>query len=170
LSITTNVFPPLSSPSIKKLYYYLTGHWAIVLDIPLLFEGPLHLFCGTVLVVAVTSPSLQTSRLLARDPHLSAADAANRVASQGDVREKAKRALHRGPGRGVVVWNDAGKDELGREIERVMVDVRKRSPGWWSFLCLAFPPVGIVGGLWAVWRNWILERAWGSRDGGKAKL
>ncbi|KAK4149210.1 dephospho-CoA kinase, partial [Chaetomidium leptoderma] len=70
---------------------YLRGERAVVLDVPLLFESRLDRFCGTVLVVAVRDPAVQMERLRKRDPHLSVEDAENRVRSQGDVREKARR-------------------------------------------------------------------------------
>jgi dephospho-CoA kinase len=80
------------------LYYYLKGYWAVVLDIPLLFESGLDLICGVVMVVAVSDPEIQTKRLRERDAHLTAEDARSRVLSQGDVREKARRAEMRGEG------------------------------------------------------------------------
>jgi dephospho-CoA kinase len=75
---------------------YLRGSWAVVLDVPLLFESRLDRFCGTTLVVAVTDPAVQMKRLRERDPHLTAEDAENRVRSQGDVRVKARRSQARG--------------------------------------------------------------------------
>jgi hypothetical protein len=43
---------------------------------------------GAVLVVGVTDPATQMSRLCARDAHLSVLEASDRVLSLGDVREK----------------------------------------------------------------------------------
>jgi dephospho-CoA kinase len=65
------------------LYYYLTDHWAVVLDIPLLFENGLDTFYGAVVMVAVSDPAIQMKRLQERDPPLSPEDAENRVRSQG---------------------------------------------------------------------------------------
>ncbi|KAF2673638.1 CoaE-domain-containing protein [Microthyrium microscopicum] len=155
----------------QVLYYYMTGHWAVVLDIPLLFEGPLHYSCGTALVVAVKDPAIQMARLRARDAHLSEEDAKNRVLSQGDVREKAERALARGAGRGVVVWNDGEREELKKGVDKVMEELRSRSPWWWTTLCLICPPVGITSGGWALLRNWMIDRAWvKEKTAEKAKL
>jgi len=134
-------------------YYYLKGHWAVVLDVPLLFEAGSDQLCGTVIVVAVTDPVIQMKRLRERDSHLSAEDAENRVKSQGDVKEKAKRAQLRGPGRGLVIWNDEGKDELKSQLQTVMADVRQSSPDWWGWLLLLCPPVGAVAGLYEVVRS-----------------
>jgi dephospho-CoA kinase len=147
------------------------GYWAVVLDIPLLFEGPLHYYCGTTLVVAVTDPAVQIKRLRARDAHLTDEDARNRVLSQGDVREKAARALARGAGRGEVLWNDSDKEELKKAVDKVMGDIRAQSPWWWTWACLLFPPVGIASASWALLRNWMLDRAWQRKQlEAKAKL
>jgi dephospho-CoA kinase len=100
------------------------------------------------------------ARLRARDPHLSAEDAANRVKSQGDVREKAARAEVRGPGAGVVVWNDGDREQLKREVDKVMAEVRRTSPAWWSWLCLLCPPIGLGSGAWSVARNYVVDGRW----------
>ena len=131
-----------------------------MLDIPLLFESGWERYCGTVLVVAVSDPNVQMQRLRDRDPHLSAEDAKNRVLSQGDVRVKAKRALARGPTRGVVVWNDGDKEDLKREMANIMADIQRRTPYWWSYLCLVCPPIGAAAAAWTIWRNWQAQKAW----------
>ena len=153
------------------LYYYLRGHWAVVLDIPLLFESRLDLLCGVIMVVAVRDPVVQMKRLRTRDPHLTAEDAENRVKSQTDVREKARRAKERGSGRGVVVWNDEGKKELEAEIERCMETIRGASPNWWAWLLLGIPPLGGVAGAWNALMGWQARRKWEQgRESEKAKL
>lgn len=139
---------------------YLRGQRAVVLDVPLLFESRLDRFCGTVLVVAVRDPAVQMARLRARDPHLSAEDAENRVRSQGDVRDKARRCEARGAGRGVVVWNDEGKEELAREVRRALDEVERHSPRWWSWLLWACPPAAVVLAAWGFWRNTRINKAW----------
>ncbi len=142
---------------------YIRGHWAVVLDVPLLFESGLDVFCGTVLVVGVHDPEVQIQRLLARDQGLTRQDAEHRVASQGDVRVKARRAEMRNrmyPGSAVVVWNDAERDELRNEVERVIRDVRRASPTWWGRLLWILPPMAVVVGLWDMWRSWKAKRCW----------
>jgi dephospho-CoA kinase len=120
----------------------------------------MHRYCGAVLVVGVTDPATQISRLRARDAHLSAEDAENRVLSQGDVRDKAARAEARGPGRGVVVWNDGDREQLRAEVDRVVDALHARSPQWWAWACLLCPPLALTGAAWAVWRNGRLDDAW----------
>jgi dephospho-CoA kinase len=145
------------------LYYYFRGHWACVLDVPLLFESGLDIFCSTVIVVAVSDPKIQMQRLQERDPHLSAEDAENRVKSQVDVREKAKRCEYRNNGRkdagkGYVLYNDGSKEDLKLQIADVMGKIRSGSPRWWSWLLLICPPVMVTIASWEVLGNWWLRR------------
>ncbi|KAH0564953.1 hypothetical protein GP486_001647 [Trichoglossum hirsutum] len=146
------------------LYYFCHGHWAVVLDVPLLFESGLDVICGAIMVVAVSDPAVQMRRLRARNPHLSAEDAEHRVRSQGDVRQKARRAETRGDGGGVVVWNDGSVEELEKEVGAVMGKVRKRSPQWWAWALLLVPPLGSVVVLWNLFQGWRWRRRWDSEQ------
>jgi dephospho-CoA kinase len=146
------------------LRYYIGGHWAVVLDIPLLFESGLDSICGTVMVVGVTDPVIQMQRLRDRDPHLSEEDAMNRVNSQGDVRDKARRCEARGEGWGVVVWNDGGKEELKAGLDKAMIDIRRKSPKWWGWLLLLCPPLAGLAGLWTCYRNSVINKRWKEQE------
>ncbi|KAF2727102.1 dephospho-CoA kinase [Polyplosphaeria fusca] len=153
-------------PAVRKEMYkqmvwaYLKGNWAVVLDVPLLFESGWERYCGTILVVGVSDPAIQMKRLRERDAHLTEEDARNRVLSQGDVREKAERCLRRGPGRGVVVWNDHDKEHLKREMDKVMSEVRRGSPRWWGFLLWVFPPLAALSGLVSWWKMKGVQLQW----------
>lgn len=140
--------------------YWVRGCWAVVLDIPLLLESGLDVYCGVVVVVAVRDPEIQMRRLRERDAGLSAEEAMARVASQWDVREKAVRVEGRGRGRGVVVWNDGGREELRREVEGGMRVVERGSPKWWAWLLWVVPVLGVVWGGWVVVGNWWARRRW----------
>lgn len=142
------------------LYYYLRGYWAVVLDIPLLFESGLDRMCGVIMVVAVSDPAIQTQRLRARDAHLTDEDARNRVLSQGGVREKARRAEMRGEEGGAVIWNDGGKEELKEEVQRVMRVVERKHPCWWAWVLLLLPPVAGLAALRSLVRSWRRAREW----------
>jgi dephospho-CoA kinase len=146
------------------LYYFFHGYWAVVLDVPLLFESGLDMICGTVMVVSVTDPAVQMRRLRARNPHLSVEDAEHRVRSQEDVREKARRAETRGDGAGVVVWNDGSVEELKKEIEAVMRKARERSPQWWAWVLLSVPPLACIVVLWNLFQGWRSRRRWESEQ------
>lgn len=155
----------------QLLFCYLNGCWAVVLDVPLLFESGLDTLCGTVLVVAVTDPVIQMKRLRDRDSHLTEEDAENRVKSQGDVREKARRCEARGKGAGLVIWNDGGKEDLRREIKRVMKEVTRVSPRWWAWLLLLCPPMAGLAGIWSYRRGQLINRHWKEQElQAKAKL
>jgi len=172
-----NVLNGIVHPAVRAemrrqiVHYWIRGHWAVILDVPLLFEGPLHLISGTTMVVAVSDPKVQMQRLRARDPHLTEEDASNRVFSQGDIREKADRAAARAPGRGVVVWNDGDQEQLKKELSQVMESIKAHSPSWWTWLCLILPPVGISSAAWAVFQNWLIDQAWQKKkEAERAKL
>jgi len=147
------------------LYHYLRGQWAVVLDVPLLFESGMDLICGTVIVVGVQDPAVQMQRLRSRDPHLSAEDAENRVRSQGDVREKVEKAKFRNGGqdkgaRGVVVWNDGDKSDLEKEVNKAIQTIQQYSPRWWSWLLLIAPPLGVAAAVWNTAVNFSLQKGW----------
>ncbi|KAI5459850.1 dephospho-CoA kinase-domain-containing protein [Mariannaea sp. PMI_226] len=147
---------------------YLRGHWAVVLDIPLLFESGLDRFCGVTVVVGVRDPATQMERLRARDPHLSAEDAENRVKSQTDVRVKAQRAEERGDGHGMVVWNDGTKEELSKQLDDAMAQIRRGHPEWWSWVMLGCPPLAVAVAAWRYYQNIQINKRWENQT--KAKL
>jgi dephospho-CoA kinase len=153
-------------PAVRREMYrqmfsaYMSGSWAVVLDVPLLFESGWEPMCGTIMVVAVSDPKIQMQRLLARDSFLTEKDAKDRVAAQWDVRDKAERCLRRGEGAGVVVWNDGDKEALEKEIRRVMGVVQRRHPQWWAWLLLVVPPLAAISGAWSYVRSWWIKRQW----------
>ncbi|EPS34980.1 hypothetical protein POX_a00053 [Penicillium oxalicum] len=144
------------------IYHYLRGQWAVVLDVPLLFESGMDLICGTVIVVGVHDPAIQMTRLRARDAHLTAEDAENRVRSQGDVRTKAAQAEFRGTtsARGVVVWNDADKVELEAAVKQAMSSISSSSPRWWAWTLLLAPPLGVGVAAWNLMVNFATQKGW----------
>lgn len=150
---------------------YLRGHWAVVLDVPLLFEAGLDRMCGTVVVVGVRDPEAQMARLKARDPHLSAEEASDRVLSQGDVRVKARRAEARGEGKGLVLWNDGSKRDLEVQIQNAIAKMREGNPTWWNWLLLGVPPLAVLVSCWRAWQNVRINKQWAKDEAEvKAKL
>ncbi|KAF2859741.1 CoaE-domain-containing protein [Piedraia hortae CBS 480.64] len=153
-------------PAVRKEMYrqvlaaYLKGSWAVVLDVPLLYESGWEPLCGTIIVVAVTDPQVQMRRLLERDEYLTEDDAKERVAAQWDVRDKAKRCEHRGPGRGVVLWNDGSKDELKMDVDRVVTQLKEKHPQWWTWMMLFCPPLAVARALWVYVRGSWTKRQW----------
>ncbi|RPB03865.1 CoaE-domain-containing protein [Choiromyces venosus 120613-1] len=155
-------------------FHYLSGAWAVVLDIPLLFESSLDLMCGAVLVVSVSSPEVQLSRLLARDAHLTREDAEKRVASQMSIQEKAERCervFGGARGRGVVISNDGSVEELCLEVGRAVEELKVGRDGWWKWMLWGLPPVAGVVGARVLAENWWWRDSWlREREGIKAKL
>jgi dephospho-CoA kinase len=147
------------------MYYYMRGYWAVVLDVPLLFESGMDLICGTVVVVGVSDPSVQMARLRARDAHLSAEDAENRVKSQGDVKGKVEKAEFRGTAdaRGVIVWNDGDRGQLQQEVARAISRIQGSSPQWWAWCLLVAPPLGVSVMAWNLLVNFSTRRRWGKK-------
>ncbi|EQK98439.1 dephospho-CoA kinase [Ophiocordyceps sinensis CO18] len=159
---------------------YLRGHWAVVLDVPLLFEGGLDRFCGVVVVVAVSDRETQLRRLMARDPHLGRDDAEHRVRSQADVGVKAARCAARGRGRGVVLRNDASPRELAASLDGAMAglqrasrldgamaELQRSSPELWSWVLLACPPLALAVAAWRFCQNVHINRQWEKQTRGK---
>ncbi|KAF3932824.1 hypothetical protein ABW19_dt0208785 [Dactylella cylindrospora] len=142
-------------PAVRKamfksvVHYWLRGHWAVVLDIPLLFESKLDRFCGVTLFIA-TTPETQQDRLLKRDAHLSQEDAEKRIASQLSV--EAKKGLA-----DVVVWNEGTKEDLEKEIAKFVDDVKKGRGLIWTWLLAGCWPVTATIILWRLIGN-ILRR------------
>jgi len=166
------VHPAVRWEVYRQIFWaYVSGNWAVVLDVPLLFESGWEPLCGTIMVVAVSDPKIQMQRLRSRDSHLSEEDAQNRVKAQWDVRDKAERCLARGEGKGVVVWNDGDQAALKKEIDRVMQRVRRGSPTWWGRSLLLLPPLAGFVGAWSYVRMWWVKRQWeASQKKQKAKL
>lgn len=102
-------------------------------------------------------------RLRERDRGLTEEEARDRVLSQGTVAEKVGRVEGRGRGRGVVVWNDGGREELEGEVGRVMSEVERGRRGWWRWWLWGSPVVAVVVGLWEVWRGWGAKRGFEER-------
>lgn len=153
-------------PAVRKEMFkmvlgcYLRGHWAVVLDIPLLFESKLDRFCGVTMVVAVKEAETQMKRLMDRDAHLSREDAQNRVLSQTDVRVKAKRCEERGKGHGVVLWNDGSREDLAASLDVAIKEMRETSPEWWSWVLLGCPPLAFMVAAWRFWQNAHINKKW----------
>ncbi len=145
----------------EVVYYYILGHWACVLDIPLLYESGLDIFVSVVVMVAVRDPAIQMRRLRERDPELSEEEARNRVGSQMGVWEKVGRTRARGRVRGKVVGNEGGRGELEGEVGRVVGEVRGEAGGWgWRGWVWGSPGAAVGVGGWEVWRGWRARRLW----------
>lgn len=149
------------------LYYHFLGNWAVVLDIPLLYESGLDIFCGAIIVVAVSSPEVQMQRLQARDAGLSLEEAKNRVLSQMEMREKVGRCKERGERKGLVIWNDGGREELKNQVSGAVKRLESGRGFWWMLWLWASPFVALAVAGWEVWKGWRAKKRWEEGKRGK---
>jgi dephospho-CoA kinase len=155
----------------EVLKAWLMGHWAVVLDVPLLFEAGMDVVCGGVIVVGVDEET-QMRRLIRRDENsgLTEEDARRRIRSQWSVKEKAELAKWVFDGNAWIVDNSGSPEDLKREVDRVIKEAARGRMGWWRWVW-GFPPVALVWGLAVVVRNWWRRREWERRKKTeKAKL
>ena len=109
-------------PAVRKaiiyqiLKAYIQLQDMVVLDVPLLFESGLDRVCGVTLTVSCPK-SLQIERLKSRNPELSEEDSSRRIESQMSNDERNFRA-------DLVINNDKSKQELERDIESVLREIR----------------------------------------------
>ncbi|KAF8425688.1 dephospho-CoA kinase-domain-containing protein [Tirmania nivea] len=136
------------------------GHWAVLLDVPLLFESGFDLLCGGVIVVGLQDQEVQIERLLARDREvrggggMTREDAERRVKSQMSVAEKVERVERCWDGkgrrrRGFVVWNDGSREELKEQLEEVVWRLKEGRGSVYTALGRWFLP-------WVVWRAMVV--------------
>lgn len=148
------------------IYYHFLGNWAVVLDVPLLYESGLDIFCGAIIVVAVSSPEVQMQRLQARDRGLSSEEAKDRVSSQMEVREKVGRCKERRE-RGFVIWNDGGREDLKNRVSGVVKRLESGRGFWWLLWLWGSPFVALAVAGWEVWKGWRAKKRWQDVKKGK---
>ncbi|KAI4159617.1 MAG: hypothetical protein LQ342_006455 [Letrouitia transgressa] len=157
------VHPAVRLAMLRRLasLYWQGRHWAVVVDVPLLYESGLDIFAGMVLCVAANEGT-QMRRLRGRNPELSEKEARERVGSQMGVGEKVERTEARGKGGGKVVWNEAGEEDLREEVGRVVKGWRREEEGkcWGG---------GLMRGAWAVLEGWWGRRTWERKKGRKGE-
>ncbi|KOS19520.1 Dephospho-CoA kinase CAB5 [Escovopsis weberi] len=141
--------------------WYLRGSWAVVLDVPLLYETQLDRFCGATVVVALRDQDEQLRRLVRRDAHLAREDALRRIESQDGVEAKAERCRARG---GFALDNGGSREDLERQLAVEMQRVRGENPRWWAWLLLGCPPLALAVGVRRLWMNNRFEKAWEEKE------
>ncbi|KAA8908472.1 dephospho-CoA kinase-domain-containing protein [Sphaerosporella brunnea] len=153
---------------------WIAGHWAVVLDVPLLFEAGMEVICGGVILVGVDEET-QMRRLLARDAAagLTEEDARRRIKSQWDWREKAELARFVFGKNAWIVDNSGSLEDLKREVDAIIKEAGKGRMGFWRWVW-GNPPVALLCGAAVVVRNWWRRRQWNRRrkmeEAVKAKL
>ncbi|KAF8477034.1 dephospho-CoA kinase-domain-containing protein [Kalaharituber pfeilii] len=144
--------------------YWWSGHWAVVLDVPLLFESGSDLFCGGVIVVGMKDTETQIQRLLARDRKsggtMTREDAEHRVKSQMPILEKVERVekCWSGSRKGYVVWNDGTREELALQLGEVVGRFKKGRGPFYTELGVAMPVWTAMRALLLWIGNWWRKR------------
>ncbi|KAH3902064.1 related to Dephospho-CoA kinase CAB5 [Saccharomycodes ludwigii] len=122
----------------KILYSYLHGVKLVVLDVPLLFEAHLDIFCGATVSVIISEPELQIERLMLRNKDLSRQDALQRISSQMSTEEKILRSDY-------VIDNSGTAQELKMQV--LSLFKKKLKQNFIVYLLELFPPIGLISAL-----------------------
>lgn len=117
----------------RVLFYYICGYSMCVLDVPLLFEAKLDLFCGVTVTVLSEVP-IQFERLLARNPQMGEDEAINRINSQATNEERAEKA-------NFVLTNNQNLPALYTKVDEL---VRRIQPTFVRTALEYFPPFGVI--------------------------
>ncbi|KAK9729058.1 Dephospho-CoA kinase cab5 [Basidiobolus ranarum] len=117
------------------LYYYITGHSMIFMDIPLLYETKLDKFMSCVMVV-YCSPEVQLQRLTLRDGSTFQA-AQNRVNAQMSIEKKKELA-------DIVIYNTGTIDETQEQVKALLYELQ---PSIFTTLFYLAAPVVSVASL-----------------------
>uniref|UniRef100_A0A914EBA7 Dephospho-CoA kinase n=1 Tax=Acrobeloides nanus TaxID=290746 RepID=A0A914EBA7_9BILA len=95
----------------QALICFLKGYKFVVMDVPLLFEGPMHKIMQKIVVVHCDEEN-QIQRLMLRDS-LAESEARARIQAQMPIEEKRKRATH-------PVDNNGDIEETKKQIHRII--------------------------------------------------
>jgi len=117
---------------------WVKGYPMVILDVPLLFESKLDIYCGVSVVVSCNDEQ-QRSRLLKRDPHLSEDEADKRIASQMSINEKLLLADY-------VIKNESSLDTLYCKLDALISNMKPNiivSLAEWLL-----PPIGFIVALY----------------------
>ncbi|KAA8898809.1 dephospho-CoA kinase-domain-containing protein [Sphaerosporella brunnea] len=154
---------------------WTSGTWAVVLDVPLLFEAGMEVICGGVIVVAVDEET-QLRRLMARDAGagLTEEDARRRIKSQWSCAGKAELARFVFEKNAWIVDNSGSLEDLQTQVDAVVREAGRERMGLWRWVW-GNPPVALLWGVaMVVVRNWWRKRQWDKRrkmeETAKAKL
>jgi len=166
--VLNGIIHPLVRKEIVRevLRAWWAGAWAVVLDVPLLFEAGMESMCGGVIVVAV-GEECQLRRLMQRDGS-TAEEAGRRVKSQWSVTDKIALARSVFGDRAWVVRNEGTREELKLQVDEVVAEIRKGRDGGWKWVW-GNPLVAAVLGVVMIAGNWWRRREWERRRRGEGK-
>ncbi|KIJ59704.1 hypothetical protein HYDPIDRAFT_32925 [Hydnomerulius pinastri MD-312] len=127
----------------RVLKAWVRGEKMVVVDVPLLIEGGLWKWMGTVVLV-YCSPELQLQRLMTRD-NSTPTEAHSRLSSQAPISSKIAYA-------DIVIDNSGSLAELEGEVAAA-VGRLDRAVGWGWVVSWLMPPMGVLSAIWTLgWR------------------
>lgn len=129
-------------------WYYVKGYGTCVLDVPLLFEANLDVFCG-ITVSVVCNEVLQLERLMNRNPTMSLEEAKNRINSQICISERIERSDY-------VLENNETVDKLYAQVDTIVSFIK---PTLARTIIEYFPPFGAVSAVSVVFSKKLIA-AW----------
>ncbi|CCF56916.1 hypothetical protein KAFR_0B06190 [Kazachstania africana CBS 2517] len=119
----------------EMMSYYIKGYSVCIMDVPLLFESKLDVFCG-VTVNVICDEETQLERLQIRNTELSIEDARQRIKAQMPMNERIQRTDY-------LIENNGTLTELYDQVDDL---IKKIKPTFVRTALEYFPPFGIVSG------------------------
>ncbi|KAK9839088.1 hypothetical protein WJX74_009262 [Apatococcus lobatus] len=105
----------------QLLSLWLTCHWLVVVDMPLLIEVGAYHFLRPCVVVTC-SREAEVERLMNRDG-IDAKRAAEKIAAQMPLKEKEQMA-------DIVIDNSGSREQTKQQVQRLIIKLRKGSSLW----------------------------------------
>ncbi|RPA82729.1 putative dephospho-CoA kinase [Ascobolus immersus RN42] len=161
------VHPAVRREMMKAIFWnWIKGHWAVVLDVPLLLEAGLDAVCGEVVLIDVSDEELQIGRILGRDKEIGGTmtreDARRRIQSQMPRKEKVgiMEEVWKKRNRGYIVENDSGKEELEKRLAEVVDTLQAKRSKTWTWLMLLIPFLTLGTSIWVLATTWWTKRTY----------
>ncbi|KAL6945197.1 hypothetical protein ACO0QE_002645 [Hanseniaspora vineae] len=147
LLILNNItHPQVRYEIFKKIFInYIKGYKMCILDVPLLFEAKLDIFCGKTVSVVISDQSVQLKRLITRNG-FSEEEAMSRINAQMSTKERIYRSSF-------IIDNNGTFEELRNQVKNVVLSSLK--PGLLSYLLELIPPIGLCSALNVIISNYL---------------
>ncbi|AMD21113.1 HEL168Wp [Eremothecium sinecaudum] len=123
--------------------YYLRMYPMCVLDVPLLFESGMDVFCGITISV-ICNKEVQIERLMLRNPDLTKEQALDRINSQISMQERIEKS-------NFIIENNDNLETLYLKIDNV---VSYMKPFILTVILHYFIPFGIISALSLILSKW----------------
>lgn len=162
------IHPLVRKEMLKEIVkHWIRGHWAVILDVPLLLEAKLDLLCGSVVLIDVPDEEMQVQRILRRNRevengNMTEEEARGRIASQMPSKEKVS-ILERqwvSRGKGFVISNDGSLTDLERKLGDAVKRMKGSRSSFWTWSLLLFPVWTVVRVAWIVLQNQRRKKAY----------